>query len=113
MPGSYGNMNLNFVDASAFIDYDGAENVTLPVGTTAVTLRASTRCWITISDPGKTAVAAAPSAEKVWVRRTFSVDIAEVIDVAVPMSEQDSLVTVSVIKATVAGVLDVMARKED
>lgn len=113
MPGSQGNYNLYQAFASAFIDYTNAsEEVTLPVGTLAVTLSASTRCWVTIGDPGKTPTAAAPSAEKVFRARTFAIDASDSIDLPVPQSTDASLVKVAVIRATADGVLDVIARKE-
>ncbi len=113
MPGSQGNYNLYQAFSSAFIDYSSSsEEVTLPVGTLAVTLSASTRCWVIIGDPGKTPTAAAPSGEKVFLARTFAINVADTIDLPVPHSTDAALVKVAVIRATADGVLDVIARKE-
>lgn len=111
--GVYNNPNLFYAAQSAFIDYSSSsEAVTLPVGTKAVTLRATTKCWIKIGQPGETATAVAPSAEKVWVERILPLNIDEEIDVAIPPTTDANLVQVAVIRATADGVLDIIARKE-
>lgn len=113
MAGNYGNDNLWKAESSAFIDYAGAsEVVTLPVGTTAVTLVATTKCWVYIGDAGETAVAAAPSAEKVWKRKAVPVNIGYQVDLPVDVSTDGALVQIAVIQDSAAGVLDVIARKE-
>jgi len=113
MPGTQGNYNLYQAFAAAFIDYSSAsEVVTLPVGTLAVSLSATTRCWVVIGDPGTTPVAAAPSAEKVFKRRVFAINAGDTIDLPVPLNTDADLVKIAVIRATADGVLDIIARKE-
>lgn len=109
MPGERGNPNLYRVDAASYITYAGSsEAVTLPVGTVAVTLVSTTKCWIKVGQPGETATAAAPSGEKVWVQRCFPLN--GVIDIAVPLSEDASLVQIAVIQDSTGGTLDILAR---
>jgi hypothetical protein len=113
MPGTQGNENLYTAFASAFIDYAGAsEVVTLPVGTLAVSLTASSKCWVVIGDPGITPVAVPIAAEKVFERRVFAINAADTIDLPVPLNEDATLVKLAVIQDSEAGVLDIIARKE-
>jgi hypothetical protein len=113
MPGTYGNDQLYRPDFSAYIDYAGAsENVTLPVGTIAVTLYATTKCWIAIGDPGETPVAAAPGAEKTFVKSIFPLNADVFIDVPVPPSTDGALVKIAVIQSSSGGTLDIITRKE-
>jgi hypothetical protein len=111
MPGERGNQNLLNAAASAFISYAGSsESVTLPPGTKAVSLTATTKCWVKIGQPGETATAAAPSGEKVFVQRCIPINADHNIDVPVPPSTDVALVQVAVIQDSSAGVLDVIAR---
>jgi hypothetical protein len=113
MPGTQGNENLYTAFASAFIDYAGSsEVVTLPVGTLAVSLTASSKCWVVIGDPDATPTAAAPGAEKTFVRRVFAINANDTIDLPVPLNTDAALVKVAVIQDSEAGVLDIIARKE-
>lgn len=113
MPGTQGNYNLYQAFASAFIDYAGAsEVVTLPVGTLAVSLTASTKCWVIIGDPGITPTAAPIAAEKTFVRRVFAINAGDTLDLPVPLNTDAALVKVAVIQDSAAGVLDIIARKE-
>ena len=113
MPGTYGNMNFYRADSSLFVSYSTAsEAVTLPVGTIGITLTATKKCWIKIGQPGETPTSAAPGAERTWVQRLFAINDGQTIDVAVPVSVDNSLVQIAVIRSTEDGVLDVIARKE-
>jgi hypothetical protein len=113
MPGTQGNENLYDVSDSAIINYsDSSEVVTLPVGTLAVTLTASTRCWVVIGSPGTTPAAAPITVEKVFVRRVFSINANDTFDLPVPPNTDANLVKVAVIRDSEDGVLDVKARKE-
>ena len=113
MAGAYGNYELHQVISSLFINYTNAsEAVTLPVGTMAISVATTQKCWIKIGQPGETAVAAVPSAEKVWVERELPLNITEETIIAVPPSTDASLVQIAVIRSTVDGVLDITALKE-
>jgi hypothetical protein len=113
MPGSYGNDNIYTPFASAYIDYAGtSEAVTLPVGTVAVSLYASTRCWVKIGQAGETATAAAPSGEKVWIQWGFPLEIDGRLDVPVDVNTDGKLVQLAVIQDSAAGMLSIIAMKE-
>lgn len=113
MPGTYGNQNLYRPSAAAFISYtNSSESVTLPVGTAAVMVRATTKCWIKIGEPGETATAAAPSGEKVWVQRSLPLNADEERDFAVSPSTDAKLVQIAVIRDASDGVLDIVALME-
>jgi hypothetical protein len=113
MPGSHGNENLYTPFAAAYITYAGtSEVVTLPVGTVAVSLYASSRCWVMIGHAGETAIAAAPSGEKVWTQRTFPMEIDGRLPVPVDVSTDGSLVQLAVIQDSAGGTLSIIAMKE-
>ena len=113
MPGTYNNDNLYMVGSSAFFDYATAsESIELAVGTIAVTLAATTKCWIKVGDPGESPTAAKPSAEKTWVQRTVPLNAGSEIDIAVPESTDAAPVKIAVSADAAAGVLDITARRE-
>jgi hypothetical protein len=113
MPGNYGNMNIVFSTPTTYITFAGtSEAVTLPVGTQAVSLNPTEDCWIYVGDPGETAVAAAPSGEKVWSTKTKFLAAGQVWDIGIPPSSDASLVQIAVIQATVGGNLHIDVRNE-
>ena len=106
--GAYGNPNLYFVRGCQYITYAGtSENITIPGGTIAVTLRASSDCWVKIGRPGETPVAAAPGAEKTRAADTFVLRTDERLDVPVPLGTDEKPVKIAVIQDSAGGTLDV------
>lgn len=111
MSGSYNNQNLMRAHAAAYFSYAGtSENITLPIGTKAVTLRATTACIVKIGKAGETATAVAASGEKVWVDDSVFMEAGDVLDFAVDPHTENQPVQIAVIQETSAGVLKVVAR---
>lgn len=112
MPGTYGNDNLARVVSSQYLSVDGSsDTITLPVGTQAVTLKATAAMWVTIGQPGEDPTAAAPGAEKTVVARTFYLGADSEIDVPVPMSTDAELVKIAAIQDSAGGTLYVYHRR--
>lgn len=111
MAGSYANQNLMRARASAYFSYAGSsEVITLPIGTKAVTLRATTACIVKIGKAGESATAAAASGEKVWVDDSVFMEANDTQDFTIDPHSEQYPVQIAVIQETSAGVLKVTAR---
>lgn len=113
MSGTYNNPNLMLAGSSAYFSYAGtSEVITLPIGTKAVTIRATTACIVKIGKAGESATAAAASGEKVWVDDSVFMEANDTQDFAIPAHSERYPVQIAVIQETSAGVLKVTARRE-
>jgi hypothetical protein len=103
---AYGKEELFFIKSSQYITVGGSSSAaTLPAGTTAIRLRATGNCWITLAH---TPVAVKPGAEKT-VTGSFYLPLGETVILAVPMGTDEAPMKIAVIQDTAAGVLHVTA----
>lgn len=112
MAGAYANHNLMRARASAYFSYsNSSEVITLPIGTKAVTLRATTACIVKIGTAGESAVAAAASGEKIWVDNSVFMEANDTQDFAIDPHSEQKPVQIAVIREASDGVLKVTARE--
>lgn len=108
--GPYGLGTIAYAAKSQYLTVDGtSDNVTLPGKTRAVTLLATSACWINIGEPGATPTAAAPGAEKTVISG-FYLPADLPTDVVVPEGTDEKPVKIAAIQATAGGTLYVTYR---
>lgn len=113
MPGAYNNPNLYHAAATQYLTVDGtSDTVTLGVGTRAVSLFATSACWVRIGIKGETPTAAAPGAEKTRVDRLIYLPAESVIDYPVPVGDEAGKVKIAAIQATAGGTLYITERND-
>lgn len=110
MSGTYGNMNLMFIDSSSFITTDGtSDTFTLDPDTKAISLYAVADAWVKVSVG--TPVAAATT-EKVKSNGSFFVPAGWGPDIPVPAGSDKNPMVVAAIQSTAAGNLYIYQRKD-
>lgn len=113
MSGAHGNDNLFYATATQYLTVDGtSDNVTVGVGTKAVSLFATAACWVKIGTPGETPVAAAPGAEKTRSQRTIYLPAETSKDIPIPVGAADAPVKIAAIQATATGTLYIEERND-
>lgn len=114
MPAAYGVEGLFYFNGAQYITIGATsdESAALHKDTIAVVLTALTAdMWVAIGEPGKTATAADPGAEKTKSTTSFPMHAGQSITLAVPKGDDTKDVNIAAIQSSTAGQLDIIELK--